>query len=68
MTFFSKKNQIQSKEDFFTWLNKTAFPCLFPERTPSGQELHWREREFIAGFGSYRLGPPRLRQLRVREG
>ncbi|KAL3877870.1 hypothetical protein ACJMK2_035514 [Sinanodonta woodiana] len=62
-----KFREINSTADLFTWLNKTALPSLFPERSLNGQKLHWREREFIAGFGSYRLGPPRLRQLRVKE-
>ena len=60
--------QIKSINSFFEWLNKSAILRLFPEYDEQGEQLHWRERQFIYGGASYRLGPPRLRQLRVKKG
>jgi hypothetical protein len=42
----------------------------FPETNiDSGNTpLHWRERQHIEGGHLFRVGPPRLRQLRIRKG
>ena len=60
--------QIKSINSFFEWLNQSAILQLFPEYDEQGEQLHWRERQFIYGGASLRLGPPRLRQLRVKKG
>ncbi|XP_060599389.1 polycystin-1-like protein 3, partial [Ruditapes philippinarum] len=66
MVSFSK---IQTSTDFYTWLNKTAIMKSFPETNiDSGNTpLHWRERQHIEGGHLFRVGPPRLRQLRIRK-
>ena len=60
--------QIKSINTFFEWLNQSAILQLFPEIDEQGEQLHWRERQFMYGGASLRLGPPRLRQLRVKTG
>ncbi|XP_060607743.1 polycystin-2-like [Ruditapes philippinarum] len=67
MASFSK---IQTSTDFYTWLNNTAIMKSFPETNiDSGNTpLHWRERQHIEGGHLFRVGPPRLRQLRIRKG
>ena len=60
--------QIKSINGFFDWFNNSAIMRLFPEEDVNGDRLHWRERQFITGGASFRLGPPRLRQLRVKKG
>ena len=60
--------QIRSINDYYEWLNNTAIQRLFPENDINGDRLHWRQRQFITGEASFRLGPPRLRQLRVKKG
>ncbi|KAK3599275.1 hypothetical protein CHS0354_028630 [Potamilus streckersoni] len=59
--------QIRTASDFMDWLEQTAVPTLFPEKAINGMNLHWSEKEFMEGYTSYRLGPPRLRQVRCRE-
>ncbi|KAK3599287.1 hypothetical protein CHS0354_028643 [Potamilus streckersoni] len=68
--FLSPENQTQFQEiknmpQYFEWLNRTAINTLFPEREYNHVNLLWRKKEFISGYSLYRLGPPRLRQVRT---
>ena len=65
---FTYFKQIKTPGDVYIWLNKTVFPSLFPEFDLNGDRFHWRERQFMNGIHSLRLGPPRLRQMRVTQG
>ncbi|XP_052069390.1 polycystin family receptor for egg jelly-like [Mytilus californianus] len=53
--------------DYIKWLRYTAFPELYPETDYTGERLHWRLRQYFNDLTSLRVGPPRLRQLRVTE-
>ena len=55
-------------EDYIKWLKTTAFPVLYPETDYNGDRLHWRLRQYFHDLTSFRVGPPRLRQLRVVDG
>lgn len=51
-----------------TWLETIAFPTLFPQSEYNGERLHWRYRQYTAGLANFRVGPPRLRQVKVIQG
>ncbi|KAL4240289.1 polycystic kidney disease protein 1-like [Mactra antiquata] len=59
--------KIKSINEYFDWLRNTAIVNMFPETEIDGNrtELHWRVRQFIQGGVLFRVGPPRLRQLRT---
>ncbi|XP_064613093.1 polycystin-1-like protein 2 [Liolophura sinensis] len=55
---------VKSSRHYFEWLNKTAFPALFEENHYEGTRRHWRDRHYLRDLQNYRVGPPRLRQVR----
>ncbi|XP_063446781.1 uncharacterized protein LOC134726311 [Mytilus trossulus] len=59
--------KIRLVNDYIKWLRYTAFPELYPETDYTGERLHWRLRQYFNDLTSFRVGPPRLRQLRVTE-
>ncbi|XP_052217966.1 polycystic kidney disease 2-like 1 protein [Dreissena polymorpha] len=61
-----KFTEIKKQHDYFEWLNKTVLPRMFPEVDINNETLHWRLQQFIEGGTKYRVGPPRLRQLRIK--
>ena len=60
-------SQIKTAGDVYNWLNISVIPSLFPEFDLNGAPLHWTVRQFTNGYNNLRLGPPRLRQLRVKK-
>ncbi|KAK3090920.1 hypothetical protein FSP39_015723 [Pinctada imbricata] len=58
-------NQILTHDDYVKWLSETVFPAVFPEEEYNGERLHWRWRQYFSDLTNFRVGPPRLRQLRV---
>ncbi|VDI23340.1 Hypothetical predicted protein, partial [Mytilus galloprovincialis] len=62
-----KFDQITRVIDYVRWLRDTAFPELYPETDYTGERLHWRLRQYFHDLTSFRVGPPRLRQLRIKE-
>ncbi|XP_045214928.2 uncharacterized protein LOC123565009 [Mercenaria mercenaria] len=60
-------SSIRTTEDFFDWLNNTAIINAFPEyeKDADSTPLHWRVRQFTEGGSHFRVGPPRLRQVRT---
>ncbi|VDI23342.1 Hypothetical predicted protein [Mytilus galloprovincialis] len=59
--------KITHVKDYMKWLRYTAFPQLYPETDYTGERLHWRLRQNFHDLTSFRVGPPRLRQLRVTD-
>ncbi|XP_076075848.1 polycystin-2-like [Mytilus galloprovincialis] len=60
-------DKITHVKDYMKWLRYTAFPELYPETDYTGERLHWRLRQNFHDLTSFRVGPPRLRQLRVTD-
>ena len=60
--------QVSSREDFMTYINVTLLPMTFPTHTITGRGLSWREKLFAQDQVSFRFGPIRIRQLRVKPG
>ncbi|XP_041364036.1 uncharacterized protein LOC121379460 [Gigantopelta aegis] len=56
---------IQSHADFLTWANETFIPRMFPEKDTRGWRLPWTTRLFFSDFTSFRVGPARIRQVRM---
>jgi len=54
--------------EYYDWMNQTVLPTMFPQVDYTGVNLHWRKRQFIADLAKFRVGPPRLRQLRTTKG
>ena len=43
-------------------------PGLYSETDYNGHPRHWRHTRYVADWQGYRVGPVRLRQLRVKNG
>ncbi|XP_064595268.1 polycystin-1-like protein 2 [Liolophura sinensis] len=56
---------VTTVEQYFSWLNKTAFPALFHELYDNQSRRTWGDRFFIRDLQNVRVGPPRLRQVRT---
>ncbi|PVD28968.1 hypothetical protein C0Q70_11565 [Pomacea canaliculata] len=56
---------ITKREEVMRWMNETMLPVLFPRRDSLGNSLQLRERVFTSDPTSFRVGPVRVRQLRM---
>ena len=57
--------QISSREDVMRYMNETLMNSAFPWTDISGNELPWRQRLFASDGVSFRVGPVRVRQVRM---
>ena len=56
-----------SKADIFDWLKEVVVPNLYNTHDYNGQALDDEDaNKFISDYYAIRLGPPRLRMLRVK--
>ncbi|XP_078495959.1 uncharacterized protein LOC100175984 [Ciona intestinalis] len=60
-------NTVSSVEYFYRFVNQTLLPNLYPNHWYNGDKKSWRDRSFLTDEQSYRVGPARLRQIRVNE-
>ena len=58
-------HKINSTASFYSWLEQTAIPAILPVEDFKGDSLHWSDQQYIGDLTNFRIGPPRLRQLRV---
>ncbi|XP_076445170.1 polycystin-1-like protein 2 [Babylonia areolata] len=56
---------ISSREDVMAFINQTIRDTAFPWSDLTGEQLPWRLRNFASDFTSFRLGPVRVRQVRM---
>ncbi|KAL5018661.1 hypothetical protein ScPMuIL_004383 [Solemya velum] len=84
MSFFLKQNinqhlsniptskngfiDIRTADEFLTWFGSIFFQEFFPEKKFNGEDLDVEERAFFSDLSNFRLGPARLRQIRITEG
>ncbi|OWF51801.1 Polycystic kidney disease protein 1-like 2 [Mizuhopecten yessoensis] len=61
-------SNIVKTEDFYTWMEDTLLPFVFPTLSYSGTKLTLSEKSNLRDNQNYRIGPLRLRQLRVNAG
>ncbi|XP_055955065.1 polycystic kidney disease protein 1-like 2 [Patella vulgata] len=52
---------------FFDWLNSTVLPTLFTEDDYRGYRMVSSQRLFSYDTNNFRVGPPRLRQVRTKK-
>ncbi|XP_066267538.1 polycystin-2-like protein 2 [Branchiostoma lanceolatum] len=57
--------QVRTPDDFWTWANDTLIPGIYTESWYNGKPTTIREQQFLSDKLSFRVGPARLRQLRV---
>ncbi|XP_070579567.1 polycystin family receptor for egg jelly-like isoform X2 [Ptychodera flava] len=60
--------EIKTSEDYWNWLDKEFIPGYFPDVDYRGMLLSRMQQRYASNGVSFRLGPARLRQLRVRSG
>ncbi|XP_070577646.1 polycystin-1-like protein 2 [Ptychodera flava] len=53
---------------FYTWVNGVLLPVLYPGTWYNGNNITLFDLKFASDMLSYRVGPPRFRQLRVQAG
>ena len=59
-------NDVASMSQFWTFMNNTLLPNLFPTIAYSGLALNPIEQRFLSDSRTYRLGYPRLRLIRMK--
>ncbi|XP_055955095.1 polycystic kidney disease protein 1-like 2 [Patella vulgata] len=65
--FTDSFEQIKSHDDFFEWVDKTMIPAMFPTGDFRGNALDWRRKLFFDDHVNFRVGPARLRQVRIKQ-
>lgn len=67
--FFVCTFQITNKKDFYTWLNTTFIPTYYPVNNYASKPLTDNEdNHWFKDMASIRVGPARLRQVRMKSG
>ncbi|XP_019634629.1 PREDICTED: polycystic kidney disease protein 1-like 2 [Branchiostoma belcheri] len=57
--------QVRTPDDFWTWANNTLIPGIYTGSWYNDKPTTIREQKFLSDKLSFRVGPARLRQLRV---
>ncbi|XP_076816222.1 uncharacterized protein LOC143462076 isoform X1 [Clavelina lepadiformis] len=57
---------LQSANDLFDYIENSLLPALYPTHKYNGDVKLWRDRIFVSDDVNYRVGPSRLRQLRMK--
>ncbi|XP_070186772.1 polycystin-1-like protein 2 [Littorina saxatilis] len=56
---------ITERKDVIRYMNETLLHTAFPWKDLAGNELSWKRRLFASDFTSFRVGPVRVRQVRM---
>ncbi|CAH1249640.1 PKD1L3 [Branchiostoma lanceolatum] len=59
---------IRTPDQFYSWLLETLLPTLYPAAWYNGWKRKFLDRQFAQNTESFRLGPPRLVQVRQLPG
>ena len=60
--------QIRQPVDIYRWMRSDVLPGLYYSHKYNGENTANYDHKFIANTYGMRLGPPRLRQLRMNNG
>ena len=60
--------QVSDGHKFWRWLSETALPSVYYMQKYNGDLTTMRERNYTDDMASFRVGPLRLRQVRVKPG
>ncbi|XP_066265238.1 polycystin-1-like protein 2 [Branchiostoma lanceolatum] len=63
-----KYDAIKTPEKFYSWAEAVMLPTLYPATWYNGRDMKYLDRQFAHNTGSFRLGPPRLTQVRQLAG
>ncbi|XP_063962086.1 polycystin-1-like [Lytechinus pictus] len=53
-------------DEFWNYIEQTLLPGLYGFKYYNGEVMKWRDARFLRDWQNYRVGPARLRQLRVK--
>ncbi|XP_019616811.1 PREDICTED: uncharacterized protein LOC109464300 [Branchiostoma belcheri] len=59
---------IKTPDQFYAWTEDVLLPTLYPATWYNGRDMKYLDRQFAHNTGSFRLGPPRLIQVRQLPG
>ncbi|XP_061167307.1 polycystin-1-like protein 2 isoform X1 [Saccostrea echinata] len=59
---------INKTADLFSWLSQTFIPTFYPENYYSGASLGVQDKKYFGDLANIRVGPGRLRQVRMSKG
>ncbi|KAI8480406.1 hypothetical protein Bbelb_418640, partial [Branchiostoma belcheri] len=59
---------IKTPDQFYAWTEDVLLPTLYPATWYNGRDMKYLDRQFAHNTGSFRLGPPRLTQVRKLPG
>ena len=60
--------QVNRTLGLFEWLDRHFIPQYFPENNYKNTSLYWTDKQFVSDLVSFRVGPARIRQIRVKSG
>ncbi|CAH1250637.1 PKD1L3 [Branchiostoma lanceolatum] len=63
-----KYDAIKTPDQFYAWTEAVLLPTLYPATWYNGRDMKYLDRQFAHNTGSFRLGPPRLTQVRQLAG
>ncbi|CAH1249970.1 PKD2L1 [Branchiostoma lanceolatum] len=63
-----KYDAIKTPDQFYAWAEAVLLPTLYPATWYNGRDMKYLDRQFAHNTGSFRLGPPRLTQVRQLAG
>lgn len=52
---------------FYQWMTQTFIPANYPEKTYSDADLDILQKQMFGDLASIRVGPARIRQVRMPE-
>jgi hypothetical protein len=68
LTLILFSSQINQTKDFYSWMSQTFIPTYYPLTQYSGAALGVQDQKYFGDLASIRVGPGRLRQVRMGKG
>ncbi|XP_078692996.1 polycystin-2-like protein 2 [Branchiostoma floridae x Branchiostoma belcheri] len=61
-------DEIRTPDQFYTWTEEVLLPVLYPSAWYNGRKMKFLDKQFAQNTESFRVGPPRMIQVRRRPG
>ena len=68
VTFILSFFKVTTPEEFWAWTKKILLPTLYPSFWYNGWKMKYLDRQFPLYTEAFRIGPPRLTQIREAVG
>ncbi|XP_078660575.1 polycystin-2-like protein 2 [Branchiostoma floridae x Branchiostoma belcheri] len=65
-TVLRDHDKIRTPDQFYMWAEEVLLPTLYPSAWYNGRKMKFLDRQFAQNTESFRVGPPRLMQVRRR--